>query len=108
MGYAGATYLVQEVCNALFDALFHILPLASQMDRVEATPARRQAELAWDDEAKARLDRTVEAQPVLVRISAAKRLRDAAERAARQAGETLVTYARFKAAHQDYLRGVAA
>jgi chlorophyllide a reductase subunit Z len=95
MGYAGATYIVQEVCNALFDALFHILPLATELDKVEATPARLHEELAWDDEAKAALDALVEAQPVLVRISAAKRLRDEAERSARQAGETRVTVARL-------------
>jgi chlorophyllide a reductase subunit Z len=97
MGYSGSTYLVQEVCNALFDALFHILPLSTQMDQGVATPSRAQSALDWDDDAKEKFDAIIEAQPVLVRISAAKNLRDSAEREARRAGETRVSADRLAA-----------
>lgn len=100
MGYAGATYLVQEVCNALFDALFHILPLAADLDKVEATPARHHEQLPWDDDAKGVLEEFLELQPVLVRISAAKRIRDAAERDARSDGEARVRASHVTRAHQ--------
>ncbi len=90
MGYGGATYIVQEVCNALFDALFNILPLSSELDRVDPTPARLHEEMRWTAEAGAALDALVAAEPMVVRISAAKRLRDAAESAARAAREHTV------------------
>ncbi|CAA2141249.1 chlorophyllide a reductase subunit Z [Hyphomicrobium sp. ghe19] len=94
MGYGGATYIVQEVCNALFDALFNILPLGTELDKVEATPAKHHEELPWEDDALEALEAILESHPVLIRISAAKRLRDATERDARRAGETSVTAAR--------------
>ncbi len=100
MGYSGATYLVQEVCNSLFDALFHILPLGTELDQVDETPSRLHREMTWEDDAKEELDRLVARKPVLVRISAAKQLRDAVERSARNAGLETVTI--------DLLRKVAA
>jgi len=87
MGYSGAVYLMQEVCNSLFDALFNILPLGSEMDKVDKTPARAQNSLRsipWDQEAQMLLNKIINSQPVLTQISAAKRIRDEAELEARK------------------------
>ena len=92
MGYAGATYLIQEFCNALFDALFHILPLGTELDKIDSTPGRIHTDqpISWSAEAHALLEDLIQAEPVLVRISAAKQMRDRAERDARQSGRSSV------------------
>ncbi|EFL89073.1 chlorophyllide a reductase subunit Z [Ahrensia sp. R2A130] len=95
MGYAGTSYLMQEVCNALFDMLFHILPLQSDMDAdAPAAHARIKNSLPWDSDARKQLDDIIDREPILIRISAAKRLRDACEREALDAGDARVTVAR--------------
>jgi chlorophyllide a reductase subunit Z len=101
MGYAGACYLLQEVCNALFDALFNILPLGTELDEIDATPSRLHEALPWSAEAEAALEARIAREPVLVRISAAKRLRDDAERRARSSGAAEVTLAHLGLAKND-------
>lgn len=94
MGYSGSVYLIQEVCNCLFDALFNILPLGTEMDKVDRTPAKVQSSIKtmpWEQEAQVLLNKLISNQPVLTQISAAKRMRDEAELEARKQNIERVT-----------------
>ena len=82
---------------------------SSDLDRVDATPARAAEDRCpWDADAQALLDELVGREPVLVQISAAKRLRDRAERDARAAGELRVTLPRMQRTRDAVRQGVAA
>ncbi len=110
MGYAGATYLIQEFCNGLFDALFHIIPLGTEMDKVDATLVRQKllANLQWEEDAQKAVADYVQSQPVLVQISMAKLLRDRVERAAETAGEELISLERVRISCPEILAGETA
>ena len=101
--------MVQEVCNALFDALFHILPLGSDLDRIEATPVRGEKEvIPWNVAARTALDGILESFPPLIRISVAKRLRDGAERVAVEEGLDEVGTGEVERARSSLLTGAPA
>jgi chlorophyllide a reductase subunit Z len=102
MGYAGAVWLLQVVCEALFDTLFANLPtsavppqrsdsttkamLATASEIVSESGKGRNSMIAWTDEAKALADVTLKRVPFFVRVSVNKKLRAEAESLARERG----------------------
>ncbi len=102
MGYAGAVWLLQVVCEGLFDVLFANLPtsavppvkaeqatsqlLASAPGVVADSGKGRNSVIAWTDEAKRIADVTLKRVPFFVRVSVNKKLRAEAEKLARERG----------------------
>jgi chlorophyllide a reductase subunit Z len=78
------------------------------MDKVDATLAKPTKALPWNDAAKALLESMVDDQPVLIRISVAKRLRDRAERETRLAGGEIVLESHVEKARDALLEGATA
>lgn len=110
MGYAGATYIIQEFCNGLFDALFFILPLGTDMDKVDASLTRtyRSNALPWDQDAQKLVADYIKTRPVLVQISAAKEMRDRVEQDAEKAGEERISAARVKSSCKEIIEELEA
>ena len=102
MGYAGAVWLLQTVCEALFDMLFANLPtsaippqradsttkamMATASDVVSESGKGRNSIIAWTDDAKVLAERTLKRVPFFVRVSVNKKLRAEAEALARERG----------------------
>lgn len=96
MGYRGAVYILQEIINRLYDALFHVLPLdtAYAQSRNGGVPtANARGNLPWQPEAKALLDEALNKLPFLARISASRELQMKVEAAAHANGVNEVTEA---------------
>ena len=101
MGYAGAVWLLQLVCEILFDTLFANLPtsasppvkatvptaqLMTASSDIEAGGKGRNSVLSWTDDAKALTEKTLKRVPFFVRVSVNKKLRAEAESLARERG----------------------
>ena len=105
VGYSGAVWLLQVVCEILFDTLFANLPTSyAPAQRADKPTAQIMQEapgvvtqdgkgqnsvLVWTDEAKELSERTVKRAPFFVRVSVTKKLRAEAEKLARERGGTV-------------------
>ena len=100
IGYAGAVWLLQCVCEALFDVLFANLPTSAAPPERALVPTRdlmrdasetvtasgkgQNSVITWTDEAKALTELTLKRVPFFVRVSVNKKLRSEAEKVARE------------------------
>lgn len=95
LGYRGAVYVIQEIVNRLYDALFNFLPVDSAYAKgagASMAPAAGGAgNLPWQAEARTMLDAALEQLPFIPRISASRQLQMQVEAAARQRGQAEVT-----------------
>jgi chlorophyllide a reductase subunit Z len=95
MGYRGAVYILQEIINRLYDALFNVLPVDSAYAQVRSgtlgAAAPTPGNLPWQPEARALLDEALSKLPFLSRISASRELQMKVETAAHAAGVGEVT-----------------
>jgi len=105
MGYAGAVWLLQTVCEVLFDTLFANLPTSyAPPQRAEKPTAEvmrdgqgiaveggkgQNSVVTWTDEAKALSEKVVKRVPFFVRVSVTKKMRAEAEKLARERGGTV-------------------
>jgi chlorophyllide a reductase subunit Z len=105
VGYAGAVWLLQCVCEALFDVLFANLPTSAAPPEKATVPTRdlmrdatemvatsgkgQNSVIAWTDEAKALTELTLKRVPFFVRVSVNKKLRSEAEKLARAGDGTV-------------------
>jgi chlorophyllide a reductase subunit Z len=102
VGYAGAVWLLQLVCETLFDVLFANLPTSAVPPVRAETPTRdlmasapeivanegkgRNSVISWTDDGKATADKVLKRVPFFVRVSVNKKLRAEAESLARERG----------------------
>lgn len=109
MGYAGAVYVVQELVNGLYEALFNFLPVdkAYAAQRAGATPQGegKAGNLRWQPEARQQLDAALEQLPYIPRISASRELQFKIEALAHSGGHAEVTPALVQQALADQSSG---
>lgn len=96
MGFRGCVYVLQEIVNLLYEALFTFLPVDAAYGKKQQTdnssaPVEQSESLPWETEATAALDAALAKLPYVPRISASRELQMQAEQLAHQRNLDVVT-----------------
>jgi len=87
MGHSGAVYLLQEIVNALYDTLFHFLPISMRSSEGPIETKK----ITWTKEANAILEEIVKKAPFISQISFGRDMKKKAEALATKQGKETVT-----------------